>query len=433
MSTLARSLGAFDVVLITMGAIIGSGIFAVPSLVALRAHSDGKIIIAVWLAGGAIACLGGAVFAQLAARSPGNGGMYAYLRESFHPIVAFSFGWSILILTAGTAAAALIFAEYFARLTGLHLNANLVASGAIVLLMLINFLGVRHGGTVQNIIMVLKIVAIVGVITCGILVQSAPASSGHEPPMAGSMLGAFCSALIAALFAYLGLQNATYVSGEARDPTRTMPIGLFWGVVGVSVIYLAVNIAALRALGAVALAHSQAPLADVVRRAMGAPAERAVAVAVTLSTLGLISNNMLDKPRLYHAMARDGLFPAFLGWVHPRTHAPIPAIAIQGIATLVLALSGTFQTMVTYATTSTFVFYAVAAAAAIASRKRAGEKTGAGAVWAAGAFCAISTAVVVVAYAADRIHTTITLAIILSAVPAYAFFARRSARYGAAA
>src|SRR5579884_82011 len=199
---LARRLGAFDAGLIVMGGIIGSGIFRNPSVVAQSVHA-GWTIMAVWVAGGVIALLGAFVFAELAARRPSDGGLYAYMREAFHPVVAFMYGWTLLLVSqsGGMAAAALTFAGYFQPLTGLQLPPQLLAFAVLAIFTVVNCLGVRQGSNVQNFFMVLKIAAIAGLIAAGLFAHPAPPAD-QLAPSAGTSLalfGAMAVSMIAVL------------------------------------------------------------------------------------------------------------------------------------------------------------------------------------------------------------------------------------------
>ncbi len=251
-ASLLRRLGTIDLALITIGAVIGSGIFRTPSVVAQRAHVP-ALILACWALGGVVAVIGAFIFAELAARRPLSGGLYAYLRDAYNPGVAFVFGWTLLFIgdTGGTAAAAVLFAGYFEPLTGLHVAPTIVAVVTLALVTAINVLGVRQGGTWQNVLVVLKIGAIGGLIAAGIFAHPNAASAA---PVAfhsgGTLLGALGVAMLPVLFSHNGFQGASFITGETRDPERTIPRGLVIGVGTIVVIYLLANIGYLHALDA---------------------------------------------------------------------------------------------------------------------------------------------------------------------------------------
>ena len=233
MSTLRRRLNVFDLTLITIGSIIGSGIFRNPAVVAQRAHLPG-LAIGCWILGGVIALIGAFVFAELAARRPVNGGLYAYLRDAYHPVVGFVFGWTLLLIadTGGTAAAAVLFAGYLTPLTGLALDPRIVAVVTLAVLVTINCLGVRAGGTWQNVLVLLKVAAIVGLIAAGLFAHPAAGAAMTLPGFStnAALLGAFGVAMLPVLFAYNGFQGATYITGETVEPERTIPRGLIHAI-----------------------------------------------------------------------------------------------------------------------------------------------------------------------------------------------------------
>jgi len=371
-ASLLRRLGTLDLALITIGAVIGSGIFRTPSVVAQRAHVP-ALILACWALGGVVAVIGAFVFAELAARRPLSGGLYAYLRDAYNPGVAFVFGWTLLFIgdTGGTAASAVLFAGYFEPLTGLHVAPTIVAVVTLALVTAINVLGVRQGGTWQNVLVVLKIGAIGGLIAAGIFAHPSAASAA---PIAfhsgGTLLGALGVAMLPVLFSYNGFQGASFITGETRDPERTIPRGLIIGVGTIVVIYLLANIGYLRALGAAGLAHTHTPASDVMQAAIGPVGARVIAVAITLSTLGFMSTRLLVAPRIYHQMAQDGLFFKAVGWINPRTHVPTVAIMLEGLVAAIIAASGTFEQIVNWVVAPEWAFVVMAAGAVFVFRRR---------------------------------------------------------------
>ena len=323
---LARRLGGRDAVLIVMGGIVGSGIFMNPSVVA-RIVGSGSLVMAVWIAGGAIALLGAGVFAELAARRPRDGGQYAYLRDAFHPALAFIFGWTLLLVSqsGGMAAAAVTFANYFAPLTGFHGShgqITAIAVAAIAVFTAVNALGVRSGTTTQNLFMVAKILAIAGFAVIGLFVVRSPgAVAVAAPQIGGSTLAVIGLAMVPVLFAYSGWQTSSFMTAELHQPHRTLARGMIAGVVIVVLLYLAVNATCLRALGIGGLAATNTPASDVARLAFGPVGLRVMAIVIAISTLGFLSNQILTSPRVYFQMAADGTFFKQLARVnaaHPR-------------------------------------------------------------------------------------------------------------------
>jgi len=242
--TLARRLGLFDATMIVMGGIIGSGIFINPYVVARQVNTP-FLILGVWALGGLVALVAAFIWAELAALRPEVGGQYAYLREAFHPSVAFLYGWALLLViqTGGMAAVAVTFAKYFVELTHIPIADWLVAVLGLAILTVINCLGVRFGSSVQSALMVLKILAILMLIVCGLAFVSPGAFPAATPTvnLNFDFVTTLGAAMVPVLFAYGGWQTASFVAGEIREPRKNLPRGLIIGVTGVVVLYLAVN------------------------------------------------------------------------------------------------------------------------------------------------------------------------------------------------
>jgi APA family basic amino acid/polyamine antiporter len=370
---LQRRLGVVDFTLITIGAIIGSGIFRNPAVVAQRAHVP-ALIMGCWIAGGVMALIGAFVFAELAARRPIGGGFYAYLRDAYSPAVAFLLGWMslLIIYTGSTAASAVLFSEYLLPLLHVNADSRLVALSAIACVTMINVLGVRQGSTWLNILVALKVFGIAGIIVAGLMAHPiaphAPAAVTLSSPLA--WLTAAGIAMLPALFSYMGFQSATYVIGETRDPGTTVPRGQIFGVGTVVAIYLLVNVASLRALGASGLAATTTPAADVMAAAFGHTGRLIVSAVIAISTLGYMSGAILCGPRLYFQMAADGVFFKHIAWISPRTHVPVVAIAVHGSIAAIIAVSGTYGQIVNWVTLPEWLFIMLVAASVFIYRKR---------------------------------------------------------------
>ena len=376
MSVLQRRLNVFDLTLITIGSIIGSGIFKNPALVAGKAHLP-SVAIACWIVGGLLALIGAFVFAELAERRPANGGIYAYLRDAYHPVVAFVFGWTLLLIadTGGTAAASVLFATYLTPLTGLPFDTHIVAVVTLAVLVAINCLGVRQGGTWQNVLVIAKVAAIAGLIGAGLFAHPTAGAAAALPGFDSNtaLLGAFGLAMLPVLFAYNGFQGATYITGETINPERTIPRGLILGVFAVIAIYVLVNVGCLRVLGPAGLAASSVPAADVMSAAVGPIGARLIAIAIALSTLGFMSTRMLVTPRIYFQMAADGTCFKQIAWINPTTHVPTIAIIAEGAVAAIIAWSGTFAQIVNWITAPEWIFVVLAAGAIFIFRKRDGD------------------------------------------------------------
>jgi APA family basic amino acid/polyamine antiporter len=437
---LARKLGLADVTLIVMGGIIGSGIFVNPSVVAARAGS-GAAALGAWALGGAIALAGAFIYAELGSRRPEAGGQYAYLREAFHPGLAFAYAWALLLLiqTGGMAASAMTFARYLRELAHVPLAEGVLSALVLAALTVVNALGVRAGAGTQNVLMLLKIAAILAIVAAGIALagDAHGISANHAAPEAPapamkSTNTSFGAAMIPVLFAYGGWQTAAFVGGEVKDPARTLPRGMVLGVVGVIALYLAVNIACLRVLGAAGLAATPAPAAALMRAAFGETGARVLAFGVAASTLGFLSQSMLTAPRVYYAMAADGLFFKAIARVNARTHVPVLAVALQGVAATVIALTGEYGRILDTVVSADWIFFGLSAACVFAFRR-----TDKGAAETAArvpfhpfttlAFIAASAWIVAHSLAHDPRNGAIGVALLLAAWPVYLLWRRRPA------
>jgi APA family basic amino acid/polyamine antiporter len=338
------------------------------------------LILAVWLLGGAIALLGAFVYAELASRRPHVGGQYAYLREAYHPAVAFLYGWALLLViqTGGMAAVAVTFARYFVEVIRTPVSQGAIAGLALGILTVINCLGVRVGSSVQSALMVLKILAIVALVGCGLLMTKESHISFVpilDRPLSFGLLTAIGAAMVPVLFAYGGWQTSGFVAGEVREPQKNLPRGLLIGVAGVLTLYLAVNLVCLRVLGTDGLANTMTPASELMRHALGENGVPLIAVGITISTLGFLSQGMLTAPRVYYAMAQDGLFFKSVAWVHPRTRVPVVAIALQGTLAMVIAFSGRYEQILNYVVSIDFIAFGLTASCIFAFRREAKRTT----------------------------------------------------------
>ena len=381
--TLARKLGLFDASMIVMGGIVGAGIFINPYVVAQQVRTP-ILILAAWIAGGFIAIAGAFIYAELAARMPDVGGQYAYLRQAYHPAIAFLYGWVLLLViqTGGMAAVAITFARYLLDLTGARTPDWLLAAAALAALTIINCLGVRQGSAVQSALMMMKIAAIATLIFCGSFLLRRPSQFALHPvigePVSFHLLSMFGAAMVPVLFAYGGWQTANFIAGEIKDPRRNLPRGLLIGVVVVVVLYVGVSWVCLRALGAAALAQTHTPASAVMRLALGETGVKLIAVGIAISTLGFLSQSILTAPRVYFAMAEDGLFFRAVAGIHPRTRVPVVAILLQSVWTIIIALSGRYEQILNYVVAMDFLFFGLTATCIFVFRRREPQHDGYG-------------------------------------------------------
>jgi APA family basic amino acid/polyamine antiporter len=427
-----RQLGVFDATMLVMGGIVGSGIFMNPSVVAKRVHTP-FLILGVWVAGGALALLGAFIWAELATRLPGAGGQYLYLREAYHPAVAFVYGWVLLLVTqtGGMAAVAVTFARYYREISGVTWGDSAVAAAVLLGLTAINCLGARAGSNVQSVLMLLKMGAIAAMVLAGVLwgggtIHPLPLL---DQPVSLGLLASLGAAAIPVAFAYGGWQTSTFVAAEMRNPGRDLSRGLVAGVAGVVVLYLAVNVVCLKVLGPDGLAATRTPATAVMRAAMGDRGAWWIAVGIAVSTLGFLSQGMLTAPRVYNAMARDGLFFEGVGRLSARTGAPVTAIVLQGVAATMIAFSGKYEQILNYEVSVDFIAFTLTAAALFLFRRqhRGGEQVyrAPGHPVTTALFVLACVAIVASTVITDPLNSARGWGIMLTGLPVYWYWRRR--------
>ncbi len=360
-----------------VGGIIGSGVFLGPEVVAARVGSAGLTLTA-WIAGGVIALVGALSFGELGARRPRAGGGYVYLREAFGPLPAFLYGWALLLViaTGATAAVAVTFASYTVPLLGWPATATLpLAIGAIVLLSAVNYVGVKPAAVTQNVFTILKLAALAALIAAALF--SPPSTALYRPlPSSTAPAGAWQvgialgAALVPVLFAYGGWQQTNFIAEELIAPERDLPRALVLGVAGVVTVYLLANVAYLRVLGAGGLAASTAPAADVMGRVLGPAGRRLISAGIAISTFGFLNLVILVTPRVFQAMAADGVFLKRLATLHPTYRTPTGAIVFMAAWSILLALSGTYAQLLDYVVFGDWIFFGLTVATLFIYRAR---------------------------------------------------------------
>jgi APA family basic amino acid/polyamine antiporter len=270
--------------------------------------------------------------------------------------------------TGGMAAVAVTFARYFLEITRVPVSDALVAAVALGVLTLINCFGVRAGSNVQSAFMVLKVVAIAALVGVGLFV--AHPHYGAAAVVERASVISFGAAMTPVLFAYGGWQTASFVAGEMKDSARDLPRALMIGVAGVIALYLAVTFVCVHVLGAEGLARTTTPASAVMRAALGENGARFIAIGIAVSTFGFISQGMLTGPRVYFAMAKDGLFFRNVAWISPRTAAPVVAVVLQGVVATVIALSGRYEQILNYVTSVDFILFGMTGISLLIFRAR---------------------------------------------------------------
>lgn len=430
----ARQLGLFSATMMVIGGIIGSGIFRNPAEVARIVRTPSLVYLA-WGLGAVIALIGAFVFAELGQRRPRAGGGYAYLREAFGPLAGFMYAWALLLVmaTGAIAAVAMTFAGYAATLLGWPESAQQpLAAGAIVLLTAINVVGVRPAAWTQNLFTILKLAAIVVLVLAALAAPQGIQAAMAEPtlPQTGLVL-TLGAALVPVLFAFGGWQQTNFVAEEMVAPERDLPRALVIGVLVVVAAYLLVNVAYLRSLGIAGLAASSAPAAETMGAIAGETGRRLIAAGIVASTFGFLNLVILVSPRVYQAMARDGLFFASFAKLHPTWRTPVAAIVLQGVWAIGLLLSNQYGELLDYVVFGDWIFFGLTAASLFVLRRRDGGT----AVKAATPLHPVSTLIfiasavyVVVGSVASNPQNALRGAgLLLLGVPVFLFWRRRAA------
>ncbi|HSL22476.1 MAG TPA: amino acid permease [Vicinamibacterales bacterium] len=432
---LPRVLGLVDIIGILVGTVIGSGIFIVPATVATEVHAP-TLMMAVWVVGGVLSFFGALAFAELGAMYPQAGGMYVYLREAYGPFVAFLFGWTLFLVIDSGAIATLSMAfsskylTYFVALSPRGIKA--VALVFIAVLVAVNYRGTRQGAMLQNILTIIKFGAILGV--SAIVLGLGSGNSAHfvSPPagaFSGGLVSAFGVALVATLWAYKGWEATTFSAGELRNPQRNLPLGLLAGSLLVIVLYLLANVAYLWVLPAERIATSSRVAADAMQAAVGGVGAGIVAFVILFSITGAANGNVLTAPRVFYAMARDGIFFERFGRVHDRYLTPHVSILATGIWAAVLSLSGTFEQLAAYVIFGQWIFFGLTVGAVMILRRTRPGATRPYRTWgypvtpvvfiAAALFISLNSLV------AQPANAVTGLAIILLGAPAYLYWRRK--------
>ncbi|HEX5412243.1 MAG TPA: amino acid permease [Terriglobia bacterium] len=368
---LFRSLGMLDATAIIIGIVIGSGIFVLPNLIAKNLPSSNAIVI-TWIGAGVLSLFGALAYAELGAMIPATGGQYVYLREAYGPLCAFVCGWTFMlaVLSGGSAWLAVtfsIYAGYFVPLTPAASKA--VSIGLITVLSAVNYLGVRESAWVQRVFTAFKIAALLVLIGAGFLL-SHPATAAKPPEHLPLTIGHFNIALAACLMVYNGWSYVSFVAGEVRNPRRNLLRALVIGMAAVIVLYLFANLAYLRVMTIPEIASTQRVGADLATRTMGSIGGTFVSLTVLLSIIGAVNGCILTAARLPFAQARDRLFFARFGKIHPRFQTPGSAIVWGGIWTAGLILTGSYDTLYSYSIVAAWIFYTLSVAAVFVLRRK---------------------------------------------------------------
>lgn len=372
---LPRVLGLGDVFSLLVGTVIGSGIFIVPATIAAAVGSP-LLMMAVWVVGGVLSFFGALAFSELAAAYPQAGGMYVYLREAYGRLVAFLFGWALFFVIESGSIAALAVAfstKYLPFFVPVSPAASKAVSVALILLLVcVNYAGVRWGALVQKTLTIFKVAALVVVSIAVFLFADGdpshfvtPAATDWSPALVGS----FGVGLVAALWAYKGWEVVTFTAGEVRDPQRNVPLGLFFGTLTIVVLYLTANLAYLYASPIAAIAASNRIAADAMNAAVGPIGASIIAAVILLSITGALNGTILTCPRVFFAMSRDGLFFKRIADVHATYRTPHVAIMATGAWSAVLCFTGSFEQLLSYVIFGQWIFFGLTVGAVFILRR----------------------------------------------------------------
>jgi APA family basic amino acid/polyamine antiporter len=430
MSQLTRTIGLTQATAMVVGTIVGSSIFVQPSEVSKAVPTFAGMLL-VWIAAGALTWFGASICAELSAAYPKTGGVYVFLREMFSPAAGFLWGWAMFwsMHSGIIAAIAMVFGRYFATIVPLgDLGIRLVAVAGIVVLSAINYFGVRPGSAVQTALTITKIAAI-GVLLVILFTMGAP----HMPVSAGAIEPrGFLRALVAGLFAFGGWHMVTYAAEETRDPVRTIPRALMLGTAAVVVIYLALNSAYLLVLPFGRVLSSTHIAFDATLATAGPSVASAISVLVIVSSFGAMSGIILAGPRVYYAMAEDGLLFKWMGVVHPRHRTPYVAIFMQAIWSSALVLTGTYGLIVSRVIYTEWIFFAALAIGTMALRRRRGYAP-AFRAWGFPVvpvvFAVVCAAIVLNQIVTDPRESLTGVALVVAGLPVYFFWRRIDARH----
>ncbi len=432
---LRRILGMWDLVLMIIGTVIGSGIFLVPGAVLRAVGNSVPLGLTVWLAGGILSLLGALTYGELSSMKPRAGGLYVYIRDCFGPFPAFLFGWTLFfVISSGSIATlAVAFGNYLGEFLQLSAwGTKSVALLVILVITAVNVRGTRQSADLLNVTTAIKVTAIL-VVSAVLLWQGRNPifGSGDQTDHQSMGVSGFGLAMISVLWAYEGWQYVTYSAGETVNPQRTFPLAFLIGSAALIAIYLFANLGYLAALGASGVAGSTRVAATALGAVVSHGAGKIVAIAILISMFSAANSIMLNAPRVYYAMARDGLFFHSLSQVHPRFGTPALAVGAAGIWSAVLAASGTFEQLLTYVVFIGWIFYGLAAASIFIYRKRAPDAARPYRVpaypWTPIVFILAAMALVGNTIATQPVRAAIGLGIVFLGAPAYAFW-RRTAK-----
>ena len=423
--SLARELTFPAAVALVVGQVVAVGIFLTPGTI-IRGLASPLWIALVWIVMGAIAICGALVYGALAARFPQAGGGYIYLRDVYGQRVAFLYGWKcLLIMDPGvTAALAMGFSAYAGYMTPLSpASGRLLAIAAIMVLAFVHVLGVRPGVRLLTALSTLKVALVLGRVV--VALGSGAGDWGHFVPLGQRRLGAppfwgaLAGAFVGVFFTFGGWWEVTKIAGEVREPSRTLPRALWAGLTIVTLLYLAATLAFIYVLPIERVNAGEAFVAQVGQTILGPSGGEAIAGIVVVCVLGSLAAMLMVGPRLYVAMAEDGLLVRGIAAVHPRFGTPSRAILVQAFLATVLVALGTFESIVSYFVFITVVFIALTVASVFVLKRRDPQWHVPGYPWTPAVFLLMAAAVLVLIATNSPLEALLGSAVVLAGVPVY--------------
>lgn len=430
---LPRKLSLLDSTMINVGSMIGSGIFIVPAAIALYLQSS-FLIIVIWIVGGIVSLFGALSVAELGALMPDAGGQYVYLSRAYSPLWGFLYGWSafFVINTASIAAVAVTFATYLGYFFPLpEVGIRLIAIASIIFLTMINCFGIKLGAMVQNGFTLLKIAALLALVILSFAV-SGGSLTNFSPvlprmPISG-LAGPLTLAMVSVLWSYDGWIEITYVAGEVMNPQRTLPRALSIGTMIVVAMYVLIACSVMYVMPMERAAHSETILSDAAANIMGTGGAVFISIAAIVSTFGTNNGFIFTCPRIYYAMAREGLFFKWLAAIHPKYQTPLASLIVQAILASLLIVSGTYDQLITYVVFASFLFYGMSAGAVLILRRRSPDIRRDYKTWGYPAtplvFILFSLLLIIYTCIEHPLDSAIGAGIVMLGVPAYRYWKR---------
>jgi APA family basic amino acid/polyamine antiporter len=412
-----------------VGTVIGSGIFLVPGAALRQAGGHAGPALLVWIVGGALSLLGALAYGELGAMNPAAGGLYVYLRDAFGPLTAFLYGWTFFLVIATGSAATLAVAStnYLQQFVALGpIGQKFTAIALLAIVAAINVRSTRRSADVQNWSTAIKVGALL-VMSVVLVLSRRGATAGDAAfwpatftlPLASGM----GLAMIGVLWAYEGWQYVTFSAGEAINPQRIFPRAIVIGTASLIGIYLFANAGYLAALGTEGVARSDRVAAEAVGAIVGPGAAKLIAAAILVSIFSATNGITITAPRVYYAMAKDGLFFRRLADVHPRFGTPAVSIVAGTLWAMVLAASGTFEQLLTYVVFVGWIFYALGAACVFVLRRTKPHADRPfrvpGYPWTPLLFIIAATALVANTIATQPIRAAVGIGVVLLGLPVY--------------